>query len=192
MIMKDKKIKSGFTLVEALVAISILMVAVAAPLTIAQKGLLSAIYAKNQMISAFLAQDAIEFIKNVRDTNGVNAENGNIPTGGWLASIPCVSPQTSCNVDSLNGVPSPADVHMSIKRKVADDNTDGLFLGYVPVGSPCPGAICTATNFTRQVTITQTEGNLNEAYVDVLVSWGTGADQQFRIGSYIYNYWGNL
>ena len=39
---------SGFTLIETLVAISLLLIAVASPLTIAQKGLASAIYAKDR------------------------------------------------------------------------------------------------------------------------------------------------
>ena len=50
------------------------MIAVASPLTIAQKGLASAIYAKDQIIASYLAQDAIEYIinasgKNIADEN---------------------------------------------------------------------------------------------------------------------------
>lgn len=61
------KTKNGFTLVEALVAISILMIAIASPMTLAQKGLSTATQSKDQMIAAFLAQDAIEAVKNIRD-----------------------------------------------------------------------------------------------------------------------------
>ena len=60
------KLTAGFTLVEALVAISILMVAVASPMVIAQKGLNSANYSRDQMTATFLAEDALEFIKNFR------------------------------------------------------------------------------------------------------------------------------
>ena len=56
------KANSAFTLVEALVAISILMIAIASPMTLAQKGLSTATQSKDQMIAAFLAQgmDALD------------------------------------------------------------------------------------------------------------------------------------
>ncbi len=193
--MKNDKLQKGFTLVEALVAISILMVAVAAPLTIAQKGLLSSIYAKNQMIAAFLAQDAIEYVKNVRDTTGVVAEASGIANTdpkAWLVGLEsCVLPDSpnGCNVDSLTNYKSDgASSRMMIKR---DPNNNNQFLGYGISGGSCLGAVCSDTAFTRQIKITQTS-NPNEAYVDVIVKWGNGTDQIFEIGSYIYNYWGNL
>lgn len=57
----------GFTIVETLVAVAILMISIAGPLTIAQKGLTAAIYARDQVTASFLAQDAMEIIKNERD-----------------------------------------------------------------------------------------------------------------------------
>jgi len=77
------KQNSAFTLVEALVAISILMIAIASPMMLAQKGLSTATLSKDQMIAGFLAQDAIEAIKNIRDQIGKNA----VPGSGedWLA-----------------------------------------------------------------------------------------------------------
>ena len=57
---KDK----GFTIIETLVAITILMIAIAGPLTIAQKGFIASIYARDQVTASFLAQDMMEAIKN--------------------------------------------------------------------------------------------------------------------------------
>jgi prepilin-type N-terminal cleavage/methylation domain-containing protein len=76
----------GFTLVETLVAITILMVSIAGPLVIATKGLTSSGYAKNQMIASFLAQESMEVIKNKRDNNLVNKEGGQI-NSDWLVGI---------------------------------------------------------------------------------------------------------
>ena len=63
---------TGFTLVETLVAIAILMIAIAGPLTVAEKGLSAAIYARDKLIGSYLAQDGMEAIKNIVDTNELN------------------------------------------------------------------------------------------------------------------------
>lgn len=95
---KNMKIKilkqnNGFTLVEALVAISILMIAIASPMTLAQKGLSTATQSKDQMIAAFLAQDAIEAVKNIRDQIALRGTDSD-----WLNSTVldrCVCKQLS-------------------------------------------------------------------------------------------------
>ena len=72
------------------------MVAVASPLTIAQKGVASAIYAKDQIIASYLAQDAIEYIINLTDQNRLNGVD-------WLTEI--TGPNycdTKCAVDTSN------------------------------------------------------------------------------------------
>lgn len=68
MITSIKKEK-GFTLVETLVAIAILMVAIAGPLTVANKALTTALGSRNSMIATYLAQEGMETIKNIKDNN---------------------------------------------------------------------------------------------------------------------------
>lgn len=75
----NKKIISGFTLIEALVAISILMIAISSPIMLAQKGLSSSILSRDQMIASFLAQDGIESIKNLRDEIAINQKSFTVP-----------------------------------------------------------------------------------------------------------------
>ena len=93
---KDKNIKRGFSLVETLVAITILLTAIAAPMTIAQKGLSSAQLVKNQITASFLAQEALEFIKNIRDTNIISGLDWETGLGECLVS------GDSCVVDIPN------------------------------------------------------------------------------------------
>ncbi len=71
---KNKKIISGFTLIEALVAISLLMIAISSPIMLAQKGLSSSILSRDQMVASFLVQDGIESVKNLRDEIAINQE----------------------------------------------------------------------------------------------------------------------
>ena len=48
-------------------AITILMVSIVGPLTIASKGLVAAVGSRDQVIASYIAQDALEYIKNMRD-----------------------------------------------------------------------------------------------------------------------------
>lgn len=61
--------RSGFTLVETLVAIAILMIAVAGPLTVANQALTAALGARDTMIASYLAEEGMESIKNIKDNN---------------------------------------------------------------------------------------------------------------------------
>ena len=70
----------GFTIIETLVAITILMIAIAGPLSVAGKGLTAAVYSRDQMIATFLAQETMETVKNARDNY--------IRSGSWLESAP--------------------------------------------------------------------------------------------------------
>lgn len=76
----------GFTIVETLVAITILMISIAGPLTIAQKSLTAANQAKDQVTASYLAQDLMEYIKNARDNNSTF-----YGTGGSFYSQFCIS-----------------------------------------------------------------------------------------------------
>lgn len=69
----------GFTIIETLVAVAVLMIAVAGPLVVATKGLRSAQISKNQMVASYLAQETLEVVRNHKDS--YIATNG---TTGWL------------------------------------------------------------------------------------------------------------
>lgn len=72
--------REGFTLVESLIGIAILVMAVLAPLTIAQSSIQGARYAQQQTTAIFLAQEAVELVKYQVYQN-INEGNG------WLAGI---------------------------------------------------------------------------------------------------------
>lgn len=61
--------EKGMTLVETLVAVSILAVSIVAPMTLTMQSLAAAYYARDQVIASNLAQEAIEAVRAVRDQN---------------------------------------------------------------------------------------------------------------------------
>src|SRR3989338_1179046 len=65
---KKKNKNKGFTLVETLVAISIFTVSILALLSILTQGISNVSYAKKKIIASYLAQEGIEYIRNMRDT----------------------------------------------------------------------------------------------------------------------------
>ena len=75
------------------------MLAVVGPLVIAQKSLKSSSYTKNRVTAFYLAADAFEFIRNVRDNNTLLG-------GGWPGLVvslsKCISPN-KCDVDTQFG-----------------------------------------------------------------------------------------
>jgi prepilin-type N-terminal cleavage/methylation domain-containing protein len=86
----------GFTLIETMVAITVLLVSLAGPLTIATKGLSAAVFARDQITAFYLAQEAVEFIRNRRDEFGLQANS----TGFASAFSSCFS--GVCRVDISN------------------------------------------------------------------------------------------
>ncbi len=103
----DNRKQGGFTIIETLVAVAVLMIAVSGPLVVASKGLTAALYARDQVIASYLAQETMEAIKNTRDNNiyisDVSAWLDRIVSGDTCASkgSPCyVSPLASSLVGS--------------------------------------------------------------------------------------------
>jgi type II secretory pathway pseudopilin PulG len=77
----------GFTLVETLVAITILLLVIIGPITIAQKGVQNAYYANNQMTAIYLAQEAIEAVRRQRDQVALDVvHDGAGDTWSWYTN----------------------------------------------------------------------------------------------------------
>jgi type II secretory pathway pseudopilin PulG len=172
-----RKSSTAFTLVEAMVAISILSLSITGPMTIAQKGIGSAIYARDQIASFYLAQEAVEYVRNIRDTNRINQEN-------WLLHLAsCISPLI-CKIDAR--YVDFANIDGSTNTNAVDACTGTCpalsfdtapaqkFYGY---GS---GGTWRTTLFTRTIQIVETMDE-REAIISVTVSWNTNLFAPARI-----------
>jgi type II secretory pathway pseudopilin PulG len=151
--------QSGFTIIETLVAITILMVAIAGPLTVAHKGLTAAIYARDQMIGSYLAQDAIEYVKNQRDSNKLAGR-------AWLYGFDgcgSISNGVSCTVDTIRDVVTPCLITESCSLLRIDDTAGG----YVHSGG-------VSSLFRRVIKINTNGDDPKAARVVAIVSWTTG------------------
>jgi len=69
---KNKPLKlKGFTLVETLVAITILIIGVLGPMMSATRGITDGLYAQNQLIGTHLAQEGLELLGTQIESNNI-------------------------------------------------------------------------------------------------------------------------
>ncbi len=120
----------GFTLLETLVAISILIVAITAPLAIIAQALRSSYYARDQVTAYYLAQEAVEFLRNKRDNTGLQ---GGIESSEWLDSFEAYGGPTS---PVLNQIVNEPNALSPLKAYLVRDDIDGYRL--VSCDASCP------------------------------------------------------
>jgi prepilin-type N-terminal cleavage/methylation domain-containing protein len=181
----------GFTLMETLVAILVLSIALAGPLTIAQKSLQASLTSKNQTTAFFLAQDAIEFIRYARDSNCLaSASPVNCPAGNWLAGsavnlATCVSANggSACYIDTaLNTVSictsgictTPLNYNSATNLYSYTTGTASIFTRTISIKTPvCVGA---------------SPCNTGDALITVVVSWRDPALHSVTLRESIFNW----
>ena len=170
--------KKGFSLVELLVAISILSIAILATFTAVQGSFRSNLFAEDQIIASYLGQEAIEFVRNIRDENGIKNTKA-IESGGtypWLSGIAQIStdpcyPGKFCTIDSPLKLLASCNSNASSCQVLRFDTNTGLY-GYTAGWS--------ATKYKRSISFTRISAN--EVRVNVDVSWqGQGISKTFSI-----------
>ncbi len=180
----------GFTLVETLVAVSILSVSILAGFTAVQGSLKNSSLSKDQVTAFFLAQEAIEFVKNIRDENALT-NLGSTPTH-WLnrlaedSSDPCWFGNV-CRVDpyqysisSVNAIVfcGTSSGSCPVLNQSISGSTTGLF-GYT-AGWP-------ASRFKREIQFEQITAN--QIYITVTVTWNMGTvPQTFQVKQLLFNH----
>ncbi len=167
----------GFTIVESLVAITILVLAVTGATGAIQTGISSYIFSKDQVIAFYLAQEGFEQLRNIRDENGLKHQH-------WLTGFsansgdPCFF-GNACIVDPVNSnVPVRCSSGPGNCPVLRQNATTGFF-GYDPSWP--------ATIFRREIMLTQV--NADEISISVTVAWSKGlVNRQFKARENILNW----
>ena len=95
----------GYSLVEVLVAVGILMLSIVAPMTIAVKSIQSSQYVYQQNTATFLAQEGVGIIGSIRNNNILeyfNNPSGSPDPWDWVGDVKvseCFN-ASGCNIDS--------------------------------------------------------------------------------------------
>jgi hypothetical protein len=92
----------GFTVIEAFVGITILLIGLVGPLMLVNSNLQAGRFSRDQITAYYLAQEAIEMVREVRDENFL--EGGVV----WLSGIPagCYKEASTVHGCRVDGRPS--------------------------------------------------------------------------------------
>ena len=168
--------QKGFTIIESLVAITILTLAIIGSLSAIQTGISSYIFSKDQITAFYLAQEGLEQLRNIRDGNHLNGV-------GWLTGIadssnaPCYFGEacTASPIESTVLTRCSAPGSCPVLR---EDTATGFF-GY---NSAWP-----ATIFRREIKIESV--GADEISVTVTVAWSKGLiNREFKARENILNW----
>lgn len=185
---KKRKMSGGYSLVEVLVAITVLLIALVGPLTVAQVGLKRAINSRDQTMGVFLAEEGIEAVFKLREDDALSAYPSGLSTlnQAWH-SVPTIS--TTCSAANPCGVVLGVDgtIHTSSFYRCDSTNCKMRFIDGTRVpyrqGANITGGI--ETKYERKITITSSSNT--SAIVTSTVTWGTRSDQTVTLETYVYN-----
>lgn len=197
--------QSGFSLVETLVAITILLLVIVGPMTISSSTARSTSFSSEQVVAFFLAQEGAELAQKARDdllladfTNPQNAWNSFVNSGVFSS---CFNVSTGCGLEFVdNG--SIGDTVGALKAPVSCTGTNCRLYFDSTGGRSRYTLTSTATTspFTRVITMTPdatlpNPPNSDDAVkVTSKVTWRTGsqrAEQEVSVETYLFNVYGN-
>lgn len=160
----------AFTLLETLVAISVLLMALLGPFSIAQQSLRSAYYARDQVTAFYLAQEGVEFVRAIRDQNYLQGSD-------WLTGIEATCTNTPCTVDYPNFTYAACPQGVCAPLKIS--TAGGLYNQDSGTDSP----------FTRYIVLTPSATNPEEMIVSVTLQWrSAGVSRVFTIQERLFDW----
>lgn len=196
----DKSYKSmirqkGLTIVESLVAISILVVSVLGPLVIVSQAFKISFFARDQMTGFYLAQEAIEYVRNIRDKNSLTVTDPNLWLSGLIdggLSNPIINDASDTTPDKYQLVRDSSGYKLklcpgtpSVCPKIKLNSTNGLYGEDTTTGTK-------DSIFTREVIFTKSPEDtaaVQEISVKFLMKWNqVGGTYQFPLHLQLTNW----
>ncbi len=172
---KTQNTKQGFTLIETLVAIAILLIALTAPLTLASRSISYTSMARDQIIASYLAFDAMEATLARKQSNVSAGEE-------WDSGLSC--PSGSCRIDTVSNNVTDLELSSCVLNNSSSGSTCYLrFDESTELYQHTGGEI---SRFQRYVTTEDTAED--EKRINVHVRYRVGLlERDIVLSMYIYN-----
>lgn len=179
---------SGFTLIETIIAIFLLMATITALMELVSRTLISTRGQRLEVTAQYLAQEGMEYVRNNRDsalnggatwytpasTDFVQLGPGpcapvGVRTPSLCACIYAAGSPGACTIDSLTNQISACPVGGSCPALVRNDVLGKQVLCTPGIGCPVTSNTV-ATTFVRSIRLTPST-NPDELFVDITVKW---------------------
>jgi len=190
--------QSGFSLVETLVAITVLLLVIVGPMSISSSAARSTSYSSEQVIAFFLAQEGAELAQKARDDLQLQYFDGASNPTPWADFIGTNAGDPyyrcfqsgGCGLELIDGdsdgrLVTPINCGSSPCRLHLDEAGGRARYTYDPTGA-------TTTPYSRVVYMNETAGR--EVEVISRVSWQTGNQrrvQTVEAKTYLFNVYNN-
>jgi prepilin-type N-terminal cleavage/methylation domain-containing protein len=189
--------QSGFSLVETLVAISILLIVIVGPMSISMRSAKSSSFASEQIQAFFLAQEGLELAQKVRDDILLNYINfGGTNATPWAQFSNTLGTYADCFNSNGCGLQWHTSTAGALAVPVSCATVSNCLLHRSTAGrawfTHTSGGANVATPFTRRIYFT-TGTTGDEVQVRSVVTWRTGsivAEQRVEVDTYLYNIYG--
>jgi hypothetical protein len=174
-ISKRQTIKKGFTLLEAVIGIFIIVVGLVGGLSAVLQIVSLSSVSSGRLTAAYLAQEGIEIIRNIRDTNWLEARTAT--STPWDEGLTGCAAGCVADYNHSYG-PNPTDPNLPAYSGQSLNIGGSGFYGY---------AAGTATTFKRKITIQKPASDRLEVTVEV--TWTEkGKPYSFSTKENLYNW----
>lgn len=177
----------GFTLVETLVAIAILLVAISAPLLTAERAAAAAYAARDELTAAYLAQEGADYVRAMRDDSWLHdyqtsTDGASLSTAAWndFLNGALSSSITNCRGRTCSLDPAqPMGYGPGNALTLCPASCGALFLSTGGIYTQQAGQGYTPTTFIRSINVSNNTSQLDAknnpigVRVAVTVSWTT-------------------
>jgi Tfp pilus assembly protein PilV len=196
--MKILPIKSaGYSLVEVMVAVSVLLLSIVGPMTIAAKGIQTGRFVGEQTTATYLAQEGIEAVVALRNQEALEFYIGGSSNEPWDwvgNGSPSTKPASACFIPSGNGcniewqgsaivVTQCTNASSCLLRYATASTTERSRYTTVSAGTPSP--------YTRVIRLE--ENGAGEVEVRSSVTWNTnlfGGTRTVELRSSVFDIYG--
>lgn len=142
---KNLKFQKSFTLLEVLIAIFALTIGVMAAFGSISQTISATTFARDRLIASYLAQEGIEIVKNIRDSNWIKGDS-------WISGLYLETDRQADYRDSSLSLPFNPNTYLSLSSS----------LGY-------HYGIASQTKFSRKIRVDQI--GASELEITVQVFW---------------------